>query len=97
MSGLFRDSTFNGDISKWNVSNVKYMTGMFMNSKFNGDISKWNVCKVENMAEMFKNSVFSRDISKWNIEFVNMIWMFNNCPLENKPEFQPRFGEFLYN
>ena len=91
MSWMFYNSNFNSDIFKWNVSKVKNMSGMFMNSKFNGDISKWNVCKVDNMAEMFENSVFSRDISKWNIEFVNMIWMFNNCPLENKPEFQPQF------
>ena len=30
MSKLFDDSKFNGDISKWNVSNVTNMTGMFM-------------------------------------------------------------------
>ena len=29
MSDLFHKSKFNGDISEWNVSNVKYMDGMF--------------------------------------------------------------------
>ena len=40
MSQLFANSSFNGDISKWDVSNVKYTTGMFRNCLFNEDISK---------------------------------------------------------
>ena len=40
MSNLFEDMTdFNGDISKWDVSNVISMQGMFFNSSFNRDIS----------------------------------------------------------
>lgn len=41
MNGLFKEAySFNGDISKWDVSNVKDMSEMFMDSrKFNGDIS----------------------------------------------------------
>ena len=46
-------SKFNGDISEWDVSNVKDMTGMFKESKFNGDISAWDVSNVENMERMF--------------------------------------------
>ena len=37
MSHLFRNYEFNGNISKWNVSNVKIMDFMFYLSKFNGD------------------------------------------------------------
>jgi hypothetical protein len=33
----------NGDISGWDVSNVKDMWGMFKMSKFNTDISDWDV------------------------------------------------------
>ena len=40
---MFEDSEFNGDISKWDVSNVEKMGGMFSNSCFNGDISKWDL------------------------------------------------------
>ena len=29
MSYMFRDTPFDGDVSKWNVSNVKYMSSMF--------------------------------------------------------------------
>ena len=35
MSNLFSKSNFNGDISKWNVSSVKYMSDMFSESLFN--------------------------------------------------------------
>ena len=34
LSGLFRYTSFNGDISKWDVSNVMNMSGMFQNSSF---------------------------------------------------------------
>ena len=56
---------FNGDISKWDVSNVENMECMFANSKFNQDISKWDVSSVETMRSMFEDSVFNRDISRW--------------------------------
>jgi surface protein len=39
MEDVFRKTSFNGDISKWNVSNVTTMKRMFEESKFNGDIS----------------------------------------------------------
>ena len=37
MGELFKDSQFDGDISKWNVSSVKDMCGMFRRSAFDGD------------------------------------------------------------
>ena len=55
MSWLFNDSEFNGDISKWNVSNVTNMESMFDSSNFNGDISKWDVSNVRYNAFMFRN------------------------------------------
>ena len=61
---------FNGDISKWDVSNVKSMECMFMNSYFNGDISKWDVSNAENMECMFANSKFNQDISRWDVSNV---------------------------
>ena len=73
---------FNGDISKWDVSNVKSMVGMFLESKFNGDISNWDVSKVERMDRMFEGSKFTGengDISNWDVSNVkNMSFMFNN-------------------
>jgi len=81
MSDLFSKEygleEFNGDISKWNVSNVKDMEGMFANSQFDQDISNWNVSNVEDMKWMFYYSEFNKDISKWNVSNVkNMEGMF---------------------
>jgi surface protein len=70
-------SQFNGDISKWDVSNVEKMASMFYKSQFNGDISNWNVSNVTDMSGMFCSSQFNGDISKWNVSNVkNMKGMF---------------------
>ena len=79
MSRLFEGKLyyFNGDISKWNTSNVKNMDRMFHDSEFNGDISKWNTSKVVTMESMFDNSLFKGDISKWDVSNVkDMRYMF---------------------
>ncbi len=73
LSFLFNDNMlkhFNGDISKWDVSNVRYMYKMFQGSRFNGDISKWDVSNVKNMSNMFKQSQFNGDISSWDVSSV---------------------------
>ena len=74
MSHLFSTKnflhTFNGDISKWNTSNVKNMAAMFASSRFNGDISNWDVSNVEKMDTMFESSYFNGDISNWDVSNV---------------------------
>lgn len=65
MSKMFNESPFNGDISQWDVSNVKNMKQMFCYSKFNGDISKWDVSNVKDMDSMFTNAKFNKNISNW--------------------------------
>ena len=87
MSGLFKGTDFNGNISKWNVSNVTNMRYMFTESKtFNKDISKWDVLKVKDMGYMFyKCESFNQDISDWNVSNVtNMEGMFGVCKSFNK-------------
>ena len=63
-------SNFNGDVSKWDVSNVITMKGMFHDcSSFNGDVSKWDVSKVTNMRNMFKGcSSFNGDVNTHIVE-----------------------------
>ena len=92
MRSMFYNSEFNGDISNWNVENVTNMSFMFNGSKFNGDISNWNVGNATNMFSMFNYSKFNGDISNWNVEKVtNIHSMFDRCPVENRPELQPKF------
>lgn len=69
---------FNGDISNWDVSNVKSMENMFYSSDFEGDISNWNVSNVIDMRRMFNDSKFNGDLSNWDVSnVVNMFSMFN--------------------
>ena len=67
---MFVFSKFNGDISKWNVSNVTNMEGIFYNSHFNQDISNWDVSNVKDMQWMFSYSKFNQNISNWDISNV---------------------------
>ena len=82
MSYMFSNSQFNGDISNWDVSNVRSMYNTFSNSEFtgeNGDLSKWDVSKVKNMMYMFEGSKFDGDISNWDVSNVtDMGFMFQN-------------------
>ena len=56
MSGLFEVTDFNGNISKWDVSNVTDMSFMFYDCKsFNQDISNWDVSNVKSNKYMFLN------------------------------------------
>ena len=89
MSDLFGGTDFNGDISEWDVSNVKDMSRMFWGCKeFNQDISDWDVSKVKDMRSMFAEcEAFNQNISKWDVSNVrDMSFAIGKSPLEgNKP------------
>ncbi len=73
MNGIFSVwSTFNGDVSLWDVSSVTDMSIMFSGTTvFNGDISGWDVSSVTNMEGMFLSaSAFNGDISLWDVSSV---------------------------
>ena len=55
----------NGDISKWDVSNVQYMDYMFAYTEFNGDISNWDVSNVTDIRHMFDKSPLEKNPPKW--------------------------------
>ena len=87
MSGLFKGTRFNGDISNWNVSNVTDMRWMFyMCESFNQDISNWDVSNVTDMRCMFcECSKFNQDISNWDVSNEkNTNKTFLACPIEEK-------------
>merc|ERR1712048_779545 len=64
--------SFNGDLSKWDVSSVTSMTSMFSQATlFNGDLSKWDVSSVTGMSSMFDTAIlFNSDLSKWDVSSV---------------------------
>ena len=65
------DRNFDGDISRWDVSNVTTMKCMFQQTSFNGVISKWNVSNVTDMSYMFASSMFNNVITGWDVSHVN--------------------------
>ena len=80
-------SSFNQDLSSWNVSNVTDMGGMFYGcSSFNQDLSSWNVSNVTDMGYMFLDcSAFNQDLSGWNVSNVtDMENMFSGCSSFNQ-------------
>ncbi len=91
MNALFSFiDTFNGDITRWNTSNVTDMGGMFSsfpsNSVFNQDIGDWDVSKVTNMNSMFNGvSTFNQDIGDWDVSKVtSMFGMFASASSFNQ-------------
>lgn len=71
-------SSFNDDISKWNVSSAETMTEMFEGANsFNINISAWDVSSVTEMVWMFSATAFNQDISSWNVgSVVDMTGLF---------------------
>ena len=59
----FADQTkFNGDISKWDTSQVTSMISLFWNaSDFNQDIARWDTSRAEHMDWMFGRTAFNQD------------------------------------
>jgi surface protein len=70
LEGLFAYATsFNQDISGWDVSRVTNLDQMFLGcALFNQPIGTWNVGNVESMRMMFTSAVaFNQDIGGWNV------------------------------
>ena len=75
-------SSFDGDISAWDVSNVNDMSHMFQDAPlFNSDISAWDVSNVNDMSEMFRQAhSFAGDLSRWDVSSVtDMYGMFTSA------------------
>lgn len=89
--GVFYDSNFNGDISGWNVQNVKSMVNMFFGSKFTGKNGIFKLKegnKVERMNGMFYSSDFNVDISDWKVNNITEVKnMFVGTPVYRKSDF----------
>ena len=81
------NNKFNGDISKWDVSNVTNMNNMFRKAtSFNKDIGSWNVSNVTNMMYVFYRATsFNQNIGRWNVSNVtDMSSMFHGAKSFNQ-------------
>ena len=77
---IFYRNMYNGDISKWNTSNVTDMNHMFYYAvKFDQPISNWDTSNVKDMNNMFCNALrFNQHIDNWDVSCViDMNNMFN--------------------
>ena len=73
MSHMFLSTpSFNGNLSRWNVSSVTDMSNMFYDaSSFNQPLSNWDVSSVTDMSNMFFSaSSFNQPLSSWNVSSV---------------------------
>lgn len=87
-TAVFKNLSFDGDISNWDVSNAINMSMMFDKSEFTGknsDLTKWNVSKVECMYRTFAFCPFNGDISTWDMHNVTDIYgMFRNSLFDGR-------------
>ena len=90
---FYKASSFNQDLSNWNVSSVKNMNFMFYEaSSFDQDISKWNVSPETSMESMFYNaSSFNQDLSSWASRVpyglrVQDMFANSNCTCKTTPQ-----------
>ena len=62
-------SSFNGDLSSWDVSNVTSMVAIFQEATdFTSDLSNWNVSNVMDMTNRAAN--FTSNLSNWDVSNV---------------------------
>ena len=79
---MFRGTSFTGNLSGWNVSNVDTMKGMFYDANhFDGNLSGWNVSAVTDMHSMFRGAHnFNQPLSSWDTSGVtDMRLMFHGA------------------
>ena len=75
--------TFNGDLSKWDVSSVTRFERMFnYATSYEGvGVETWDTSKAESMQDMFWEATkFNGKVSGWNTnKVINMKWMFDKA------------------
>ena len=97
---LFKDSSFNQDISSWDTSSVSNMEGIFQNaSSFNQDIAYWDLSSMTDqngVNQMLDGAgALNQDLSYWcfpsglpNSKLQNIVG--NNNPIARNNAYKPR-------
>ncbi|KAL7535273.1 hypothetical protein ACHAXR_006385 [Thalassiosira sp. AJA248-18] len=85
-------TSFNDDLSNWNVSSVNDMEYMFYGAtSFNDDLSTWDVSSVNYMSGMFYRAAsFHQDLCAWADKFPynSTFSIFSNsgCTFQDTPQ-----------
>ena len=89
MSSMFNSATsFDGDLSSWNVSSVTVTTNMFRSAtSFNQPLNNWDVSSVTYMTHMFIGATsFNQPLNNWDVSSViYMSSMFFGASDFNRP------------
>ena len=77
---VFYNTPFRGDVSKWDVHNMRSARFMFSASLFNGDLSRWDVSNCKNFNSMFNMALLFEGygLENFNVENAeDMSYMFH--------------------
>lgn len=71
---MFRGTSFNQDISSWNMSSAIDIGAMFaFCPSFNQDISGWNVSNVTSFSTLFRQATsFNQNLDSWDVSSGNL-------------------------
>ena len=81
-------TSFDGEISEWDVSAVRDISGMFDGAtSFNHLLNSWNVSSVRDMSDMFAGATsFDQPLNSWNVSSVrDMSSIFDGATSFNRP------------
>ena len=85
---FFNASSFNQNLSSWDIVKVTNMDRMFYNAQNfnnNGQPLTWDVSSVSDFQYMFSATPFNQDISNWDVSHgPNMQGMFNTATAFNQ-------------
>ena len=73
MQNMFRDaSSFDGDLSSWDVSGIRNMDGTFRGaSSFDGNVSSWDTSGANDTRKMFQDAgAFNQPLDSWDVSDV---------------------------
>ena len=65
-SNMFKDTTYNKPLSKWETDSMKNLSGMFEgNSSFAQSLNDWDASTFEDTSNMFKDTSYNKPLDKW--------------------------------